>query len=375
MKTTFQSFFSNFYGKIFIRHFRRIPDIDQPKIYKQFIVQNPKELYQHVHRNSGFHSCFISIYDNGSINSLKSKHKSNLIFDRVFFDFDTRNQEAEKIKTQLITLRKKGPCHEKDKQADLKQQLQNLIIKNEIAKDAIDDAKKFSLIFQRDFGKSPALFFSGFKGCHAYVFFEPFEPTGSNRTVHYFAENVKNHYGLSTLDLSVNKDALSRMSRIPYSKHQLTDLTVVPFAITDSYYEIVKNAQNTKIQSFNVQNHLTEFGKHLKNIDTILTHNANIKPISKFSNVNSFPVSFKNSDNRLIFKKIIGEPVKEYEHYNMYHCPFLNHQDIKPSFMVHSNGYKCYGCSRKGNYWQFLKDYNGWDDTRVKEYLRNSNSE
>ena len=271
-----------------------------------------------------------------------------------------------------MTLRKKGPYYEKSKQVKLKQQLQTLIINNEIAKNSVDDAKIFSKIFQRDFGKEPALFFSGFKGCHAYVFFEPFEPKETNKTVYYFAENVKKSYSLSSMDLSVNKDALSRLARVPYSKHQLTDLTVVPFKTTDNYQEIVRRAQDPKIQSFNVHNHLTSFDIHLKKIDEILSHNAKIQHKSKkiydsFKSLQSFPGSY---DNRTFFKKIIGEPVNEYENYNMYRCPFPDHDDIKPSFMVHSNGYKCYGCNRNGDCMQFLKEYNGWDDNQLEQYLK-----
>jgi len=373
MRVTHQSFYSNFYGDSFRRHFRRIPDFIHSKIFKQYIVLSPKQLYRHVNKNSGFYPCFISVYDYGSVNNLKGKKKDNLIFDRIFFDFDTKDSEAERLKTMLIALRKEGPHYKREKQADLKEQLKGRVINNEIPKNAVDDAKIFSKIFKRDFGKEPALFFSGFKGCHTYVFFEPFEPKEINRTVHHFAENVKKSYGLDSMDLSVNKDAMSRVSRIPYSKHQLTDLTVVPFETSDNYNEIVRRAEDPKIQSFNVENHLIDFNIHLKKIDEILSQYVAIKPKTK-SNIrfNSQPSKFKTYDNRLLFKQTIGEPVKEYEHYNMHQCPFPDHEDSKPSFMVHSKGYNCYGCNRKGNYWQFLKDYNGWDDDQVRMHLKST---
>jgi hypothetical protein len=334
---------------------------------------NPKQLCHHVNVNSGFHSCFISVYNYGSINNLKGINRNKLIFDRIFFDFDTKDPEAEKLKTKLITLRKEGPRYQRTKQADLKEQLKGRVINNEIAKKAVDDAKLFSKIFERNYGKEPALFFSGFKGCHAYVFFEPFEIKNINRTVHHFAENVKKSYDLEAMDLSVNKDAMSRISRIPYSKHQFTDLTVIPFETSDSYNEIVRRAQDPKIQSFNVENHLTDFNIQLKKIDEILSQHTPIKskPKSKYK-FNSQPTKSKTYDNRLFFKQILGDPVKEYEHYNMHQCPFSDHEDSKPSFMVHSKGYNCYGCNRKGNYWQFLKDYNGWDDDQVRMHLKST---
>ena len=72
-------------------------------------------------------------------------------------------------------------------------------------------------------------------------------------------------------------------------------------------------------------------------------------------------------------RKYLGIPEHEYpdKEYVMYRCPFPDHQDTNPSFMVHKRGYKCYGCGEKGNYWQFLKDYNSWNDQKVKEYLNN----
>jgi hypothetical protein len=66
------------------------------------------------------------------------------------------------------------------------------------------------------------------------------------------------------------------------------------------------------------------------------------------------------NDQRVLFKQILGAPVREYheKEYIMYHCPFHEHEDNKPSFKVHNNGYYCYGCGRKGYHWDFLKDYN-----------------
>ena len=86
---------------------------------------------------------------------------------------------------------------------------------------------------KESFGKYPALFFSGFKGCHVYCFYEPTKLINPNKTIEYFASRTKNVYNLQTMDLSVNKSALSRVARIPYSKHQLTGLSVIPFKITD----------------------------------------------------------------------------------------------------------------------------------------------
>jgi hypothetical protein len=63
------------------------------------------------------------------------------------------------------------------------------------------------------------------------------------------------------------------------------------------------------------------------------------------------------SDHIILFRYILGTPVKEYldKNYVMYKCPFPDHADKKPSFMVHKYGYKCYGCQRRGELLAVLK--------------------
>lgn len=76
-------------------------------------------------------------------------------------------------------------------------------------------------------------------------------------------------------------------------------------------------------------------------------------------------------DHRVFFKPILGDPIREYpeKEYLMYNCPFSDHDDLKPSFRVHKTGYYCYGCQRRGNYWQFLKDCYGWRDEEIKQHF------
>lgn len=231
MKFTFQSFFKEFYGHRFYRHFRRPTDFNNKNFQIQFKVENPKELYSHVHQNSGYHPCLTHIYDHGSIGNLKRKDTQKMIYDRIFFDFDVSHPQAQKIKKEIINMRIQGFKSEYSKYEKLKEELRNLIIYDKIAKQAIDEAKDFSLKFNKIFGKEPKLVFSGCKGCHAYCFFDPVQFININRPISWFAEQVKYGYKYDSLDLSVNKDAKSRLSRIPYSKHQYTDLAVVPFNI------------------------------------------------------------------------------------------------------------------------------------------------
>ena len=370
-----QSFYRSFYGHRFYRHFRRPDDFINKNSRIQFRVETPKQLYLHVHRNNGTHPCLIHTYDHGSRGSLNKCNYGKMVFDRVFFDFDVCDDHLKKIKNELIELRSHGPKHKKDKQKQLKDQLKQLIIDKKIAKPAIDEAKDFAYNFKEIFGKYPALFFSGCKGCHAYTFFNHTKFINLNRAVSWFTEHVKKSFKYQTMDLAVAKDAQARLSRVPYSKHQLTGLAVVPFTVQDEYETIIENALAPEVESFYREDFITDFHLHLQEIDKIETHNAQIQKNIRRNNKKQYgskKIKFID-DHRVFFKSILGDPVKEYpeKEYVMYHCPFPDHDDKKPSFRVHRCGYYCYGCLKKGNYWQFLKDYYRWDDEKVKKYLQN----
>jgi hypothetical protein len=297
-----------------------------------------------------------------------------VIFDRAFFDFDVSHPEANELKKQLQRLRSQSLIHEKQKQLELQEKLRDLIINERIAEPAINEAKHFSTIFEKSFGKPASLFFSGSKGCHAYLFFQPSNFTNLNRALSWFAEQIKQVYNYETLDLSVVHDAMVRLSRVPYSKHQYSQLSVVPFTIDDSYDEIMKKAKNPKVEPFQVHDHLTNFHTHLRVIDETLSHNARIDSLKR-KKTQIGPVKANmvlKMDHRNFFKNLLGQPAGIYpdKEYDMYRCPFPDHEDRKPSFRVHKTGYYCYGCQREGNYFQFLKDYYGWNDEEVKHYLK-----
>ena len=372
-----QAFYNDFYGGIFHRHFRRPPDFHQPKFRIQFTVENPKSLYLHVDRNSGNHPCYVHLYDHGSKRNLKRNNSKRMVFDRAFFDFDVMNNNIKKVKKKLVELRSHGINHKRYEQEKLKKELQNMIIKDRISEPAVNEAKNFAVEFKETFGKYPLLFFSGCKGCHAYTFFRATGFISINRTISWFTENAKKSYNYQTLDTSVSKDAQARLSRVPYSKHQLTDLTVVPFRIEDDYDEIIEKSLNPEVEPFSRDDYSTDFYKHLQEIDVVEEYNAKMrKPEETAKNqFNDSKYSGHVEDHRVFFKSILGDPVREYpeKEYVMYQCPFSDHEDLKPSFRVHKTGYFCYGCQKKGNYWQFLKDFYGLGDEEVKLHLISQN--
>ena len=242
-------------------------------------------------------------------------------------------------------------------------------------KTAINEAKDFSINFENSFGTYPLLFFSGGKGCHAYTFFERLQKIDINRALSWLGYSIKKNYSYNTLDLSVLKDAKVRLSRVPYSKHQYTGLSVVPFSIEDSYDQIIHKSLDPIIEPFNMGDYISTLGDHLKKIDPIIKHNEMVKhspKIVKNTEIHGIKSFKKVLDHRDFFKGLLGPPKHQYpdKEYVIYHCPFTDHNDDNPSFLVHKRGYTCYGCERSGNYWQFLKDYYGWNNNQVKTYLK-----
>lgn len=378
MKPTLPRFYTSFYGPEFSRWFRRPQKFNDERPFKiQYFVKTPRGIIYLVKHNTGHYPCLISIYSYGvSCNLYTDNIKDNVIVDRLFMDFDLDlSADVKETRRKLKNLRKTGLSYHKDEQFILKKEFQDYVIDSRIAEPAILEAKDFAAKFLREYGKEPALFFSGSKGCHAYLFFEPVDLININRTISYFTERIKENYDYKTPDLSVSEDADVRMSRIPYSQHELTGLAVVPFKSTDTYEEIIKKSRNPKIEYFDINEYITNFGEHLKNIDSILEKKQIKESIQEESVVEMYSgnyIDFNYLDHRDFFSKILGKPAKEYPNkkYVMYSCPFKDHDDTNPSFRVHKTGYKCYGCGRKGNYWHFLKDYYGWDDKQVKMFLK-----
>lgn len=359
MKISHQSFYSHFYGEEFARYFRRIPYSQNNNIRKQYIIETPQKLWYHTHKVKGIYPAYTSIYNYGSIDDLKHNNKENIVFDRVFFDFDVSDDNITKLKTQLNELRRIGLKYNIKEQKHLVRQIREQIIDEKVAKPAYDDCLKFYKLLENEFGK-PLLFFSGCKGCHAYVFFEPVNLIEPNKAITYIAKTIKDKFNLNTMDLSVNKDATSRISRVPYSQHHLTDLTVVPFNASDSYNKMIEKAIDPYVEYFNLESHLTTLGNQLEKIDKILVKNSKIKAKNSSKNNIRKPNKFNSNtgqvDTRILFKKSLGEPAYSYEHYDMYNCPFPDHLDKKPSFQVSQFQYKCHGCDRRGSYQQFIKE-------------------
>jgi hypothetical protein len=258
-----QYFYQSFYGSNFFRHFRAPTDFKNKNIRNpgnQVTVKTPKNLWLQVYKRSGLWPCYIHIYNHGTLGNLNRQNSEKMVYDGAFFDFDITNEVVHQIKKELQGLRSRGLKHEQEQQDELREKLRGLIIDEHIVEPAINDAKDFAIKFNKWFGSYLILFFSGCKGAHGYTCFKPIKNIDINRVLYWFAKEMKDKYNYQTLDLSVNEGAKSRLSRVPYSMHQYTGLTVVPLGIDDSYDTIIDKSLNPVVEAFNREDYLSGFG-------------------------------------------------------------------------------------------------------------------
>ena len=374
MRRNLNSFYGGFYGEEFARILRNIAEFQKRPI--SYTITSPKQLILNLKDYGGKHASYIHTYDHITRQNIKKEDRNMILYDRLFIDFDSPDPELSKVKKEIKKLRSHSLYYKHDKQVKLRNKLQKMIIREKKAQEPIMECKRFAEEFEEAFGKPPALFFSGGRGCHLYSFFKHREYHDFDRSIEWFVTGQKEAGEYPSIDLSVVKRATTRLSRVPYSEHQLTGLHVVPFEIGDKYEDIMETVLNPTPNGFKKRRHMSKFDKHLREIDKRLKER---EELTKKTKNKPHPAKIKYRergspiDHREFFKALIGEPVREYagKEYVMYNCPFQDHDDEHPSFKVHkTGGYECYGCGRKGNYYDFLKEFYGYSNKQIRKYMR-----
>lgn len=110
-------------------------------------------------------------------------------------------------------------------------------------------------------------------------------------------------------------------------------------------------------------NSLLASGKEEKIVKSILKskvcHDFPVKKLTTKNNIYCNDDNFKNLKDMSIIDVITAEcgihsSNKEYMRIS---CPFDDHNDSTPSFVVKGNRYKCFGCNKCGDTIQFIIDY------------------
>jgi len=161
-------------------------EFGNPERFKQKVsdyVWNYTDLLRYVHKYNGLKNCYVSVY------SFQNPQDYNTaLFDTIYIDLDDEEHPEKAIEEGLKLI---GALYDQD------------II--------------------------PRFYFSGKKGIAIYLDFIPVDiaPENMKPLISKFIDTIEKRLGLSTLD-HCTKDAQSRISRIPNTKHMDTGLFCIP---------------------------------------------------------------------------------------------------------------------------------------------------
>ena len=108
--------------------------------------------------------------------------------------------------------------------------------------DAYDDVQKISKFAAKTKTISPRIYFSGQKGFHVYLDFEPTSFKHYKEVALGYVETLKDALGLQHVDAACSGDK-KRVSRLPYTKHTSTGYLCIPIKPTMTLETIVDYAQ------------------------------------------------------------------------------------------------------------------------------------
>ncbi len=238
MKPSKSLYLRRFYGSDFNRElgkscpdsrFKRIPIQDHETLIKLYLAYQDRGC-----------DLYLSVYDYNHKHPIPSRkpkpdyvypYQTMAIVDRIFLDFDKDlSSEAQKEYDDLLSQNSKQGFYKR-------------LIQQGQATDPIMEAIKVYEYILDNFQGDPTLIFSGAKGCHLYIFFEPVVLQNPKETLKHFINVLEDKLGLSYLDPAVKGD-LGRVARIPTSKHPKTGLYAHPFKHSMDYSEIIQNSES-----------------------------------------------------------------------------------------------------------------------------------
>ena len=392
MRYTRKQFYQNFYNNQLLRDFLFVKanpnakyytespylpyesNIDFKKSISNFLIKysNPK--------NRLHGALFSQLTYYKSIGDFRSKDESNRYCNCLFFDFDSESEILHDLKDEIAVAYDKLTGKDRlNRIAEIQQQYQNVLFTSDILEKPFNDAKKLYDYFKSNNIK-PFTVFSGSKGVHLYIFFNECKLSNLSEISYTLAESYKTGLNLDSLDLSVNKDAIARKSRVIYSKHESSNLFNTPFDIeSESIADVLEKSRKQKVEPFNLADYTIaddNFVNTLKSIDTTVTAKNNEiiaekKKLNKLNNAAGISDAEKDdifSDMRILLKLILGEPERVFKKYNTYKCPF--HDDKNPSARVYKKNFLCASENLHLNYFEFIrKFYDLNSDDEVKEKM------
>lgn len=345
--------------------------------------------------NDSFSDMFAELYPCQNIQDFQDKcnkkRNPNKVVDRLYFDFDFNTDEhprAKELKKELLLAVAKGDRNSLfDNQLD--EYINGLLLGEKIALEPYEDMMKlYEYLEVFDIKSYPV--FSGSKGFHLYIFF-PATTELTKDSTKYLSTRIAETYAkscdLKTIDFSVNRDAYSRLSRLPYCRHPITLLCTYPIDINDSYEKIIHKSLFPEIKKFKITEYKESEGnkalkehllvlnnEYMKNQKAAEKNKDKLKEIRATKKSKKYNGKIFNkqdsifSDCRILAKEFLGEPDSYYDNYVTYICPF--HDDHNPSLSVYEKNFVC-GCFGTMNYFEFIKKIKGFStDEEVKKFMR-----
>jgi hypothetical protein len=235
--------------------------------------------------------------------------------------------------------------------------------------------------------------FSGSKGFHLYLFFNPtlFNYESFNSVAYGIFKGFKDKLKLETLDGAVFFFFCQRISRLPYFKHPITELYCYPIDINDTYTTIIEQSFKPRINELKISEYVdNQANQYLLNDIKELIKSENHKQLElkkleverkelhkkaqlkKYNQFKKTNYKFKEleKDCIRIANEFLGSPSATYGSYVTYICPF--HNDNKPSLSVYKERFYCAVCDYKLNYLDFIMKYHGVDDKEAIKILLNT---
>lgn len=385
VKSIFKEYYSSFYGNQCFREcFYVDTDLEKskplkfPDVSKLSKVPKPDKLFYSFilsNRNKGTGTLISSLTFYQTLEDYHSKDYSSRFTDRLFFDFDIDSLEAKALKENIKNA--KLHLYEEERRIaikDYQKQFRNLILNDNLLIEPFKELKTLIDYF-KGIGIKTYPLFSGSKGFHLVIFLKPMKLVNINQISYNLAVHLKDKLKLKKLDLSVNKDSISRKQRIPFSKHERTLLYTVPIADSISYDDLLQQIKRNRPKPIPIdkESYLPDetFHKNIINLNAKITEEMMKSEMkqqelqkrkrellsAKRKNLNkdSVDLDFSNIDMRSLVSKILGSPEKEYSNYSMFKCPF--HADNNPSLKVNEKWASCYSCGFYYNYYDFVKEY------------------
>ena len=385
VKSNFKEYYTSFYGNQYFRELRYV-DTDKnkaetlkyPKASKN---SNPDKRFNgfiNKYKNKGINTLVSSLTFYSNVEDFHSKDYDKRYTDRLFFDFDIEDNPKVKELKENIKIAKLE-LYEDERTAainDYQKQFRNLILNDNLLLEPFEEVKALMNYFMEGLAIKPYPVFSGSKGFHLIIFLNPMKLININQLSYNLASYLKKKLDLKLIDLSVNKDPISRVQRIPYSKHERTGFYTVPIDNNVSYDELLKHIKRNRNRPslFDRESYIPDeyFHKNLINLNAKITEYlmksemkqkelqkqkrellAAKRKTKNLSSVDS--IDFSNIDMRSLVSKVLGSPEREYSNYSMFKCPF--HNDNNPSLKVSAKYCSCYSCGFYYNYYDFIKEY------------------